>query len=157
MVPAEELAVMGKDRSKELIPFHCMFFPSKPVLYSRWRDDDQEFAEILPDGRTYYHLKSSEDFVEMCRREDAFILMPHPDTKANDGLPYDCKDKAWFTDERWFGIGCRQLPKEKNIYQVCDKRCCTVSKAVLLPFRFPLITEILFQNSSNIKIAQQTG
>ena len=47
--------------------------------------------------------------------------------------------------------------KEKNIYQVCDKRCCTVSKAVLLPFRFPLITEILFQNSSNIKIAQQTG
>lgn len=115
VVPAEELAVMGKDRSKELIPYHCMVFPSKPMLYSRWRDDDQEFAEKLPDGRTYYHLKSADDFVEMCRREDCFILMPHPDTKANDGLPYDCRDKAWFTDERWFGVGCRQLPADNSV------------------------------------------
>lgn len=113
VVPAEELADMH--RVHELIRFHCMFFPSKPILYSRWRDDDQEFAEKLPDGRTYYHLKSSEDFVEMCRREDSFILMPHPDTKANDGLPYDCRDEAWFKDERWFGIGCRQLPADNSV------------------------------------------
>ena len=113
VVPAEEIA----DRSgkKTLIRFHCMLFPSKPMLYSRWRDDDQEFAEKLPDGRTYYHLKSADDFVEMCRREDCFILMPHPDTKANDGLPYDCKNEAWFNDERWFGIGCRMLPADNSV------------------------------------------
>ena len=113
VVPAEEIA----DRSgkKTLIRFHCMLFPSKPMLYSRWRDDDQEFAEKLPDGRTYYHLKSADDFVEMCRREDCFILMPHPDTKANDGLPYDCKTEDWFTDERWFGIGCRMLPADNSV------------------------------------------
>ena len=100
---------------KTLIRFHCMVFPSKPMLYSRWRDDDQEFAEKLPDGRTYYHLKSADDFVEMCRREDCFILMPHPDTKANDGLPYDCKTEDWFKDERWFGIGCRMLPADNSV------------------------------------------
>ena len=113
VVPAEEF--WDESGKQTLIPFHCMVFPSKPMLYSRWRDDDQEFAEKLPDGRTYYHLKSADDFVEMCRREDCFILMPHPDTKANDGLPYDCKTEDWFTDERWFGIGCRMLPADNSV------------------------------------------
>ena len=113
VVPAEELA--DRTGKKVLIRFHCMLFPSKPLLYSRWRDEDQEFAEKLPDGRIYYHLKSSEDFVEMCRRENCFILMPHPDTKANDGLPYDCRDESWFKDERWFGIGCRMLPADNSV------------------------------------------
>ncbi len=113
VVPAEEL--WDESGEHTLIPFHCMVFPSKPMLYSRWRDEDQEFAEKLPDGRTYYHLKSAEDFVEMCRRENCFILMPHPDTKANDGLPYDCREEDWFKDERWFGIGCRMLPADNSV------------------------------------------
>lgn len=50
VVTSEEIAIMGKDLSKQLIPYHFMILPSKPLLYSRWRDDDQEFAEILPDG-----------------------------------------------------------------------------------------------------------
>ena len=41
--------------------------------------------------------------------------MPHPDTKANDGLPYDVKDEAWFKDHRWFGVGCRQLPADNSV------------------------------------------
>lgn len=113
VVPAEELC--DPSNLHTLIRFHVMFFPSKPILYSRWREDDQEFAEHLPDGRIYYHLKSAEDFIEMCRRENAFVLMPHPDTKANDGLPYACKDEDWFKDERWFGIGCRQLPADNSV------------------------------------------
>lgn len=115
LVTGEELAIMGPDRSKQLIPYHFMIWPSKPILYSRWRDDDQEFAEILPDGRTYYHLKNAMDVIEMCRRENAFIQMPHPDTKANDGLPYDCKYEPWFTDERWVGMGARMLPADNSV------------------------------------------
>lgn len=115
LVTGEELAIMGPDRSKQLIPYHFMIWPSKPILYSRWRDDDQEFAEILPDGRTYYHLKNAMDVIEMCRRENAFIQMPHPDTKANDGLPYDCKYEPWFTDERWMGMGARMLPADNSV------------------------------------------
>ena len=115
LVTAEELAIMGEDKSKQLIPYHFMIWPSKPILYSRWRDDDQVFAEQLPDGRTYYHLKSAMDVIEMCRRENAFIQMPHPDTKANDGLPYDCKHEPWFTDERWMGIGCRMVPADNSV------------------------------------------
>lgn len=123
VVPAEELAVdPNGDASRQLIPYHCMVFPSKPMLYSRWRDDDQEFAEKLPDGRTYYHLKSADDLVEMCRRENCFILMPHPDTKANDGLPYDCKEAAWFKDHRWFGVGTRQLPADNACRTMIDGR-----------------------------------
>lgn len=113
VIPGEELCDPSGQHT--LIPFHAMFVPSKPVLYSRWREDDQDFAETLPDGRTYYHLKTADDFIEMCRRENGFVLMPHPDTKANDCLPYSCKEEAWFRDARWFGIGCRQLPADNSV------------------------------------------
>lgn len=113
VVPGEELFDPSKKHT--LIRFHVMVIPSRPMLYSRWREDDQEFVETLPDGRLYYHLKSADDFIEMCRRENAFVLMPHPDTKANDGLPYACKDETWFKDERWFGIGTRQLPADNSV------------------------------------------
>lgn len=122
LVTGEEIAIMGTDKDKQLIPFHFMIWPSKPMLYSRWRDEDQEFAEKLADGRTYYHLKSAMDVVEMCRRENAFIQMPHPDTKANDGLPYDCKNEPWFTDERWMGFGARMLPADNSVDHMFEGR-----------------------------------
>ncbi|MCI8515564.1 MAG: hypothetical protein HFG75_01610 [Hungatella sp.] len=120
VVPGEELC--DPTNKHTLIRYHVMVIPSKPLLYSRWREDDQEFVETLPDGRLYYHLKSAEDFIEMCRRENAFILMPHPDTKANDGLPYSCREEAWFKDERWFGIGTRQLPADNSVSTMISGR-----------------------------------
>ncbi|MBR2668642.1 MAG: hypothetical protein IKE36_02455 [Solobacterium sp.] len=115
LVTGEELAVMGKDKEKQLIPYHFMIWPSHHMLYSRWRDDDQEFAEKLPDGRTYYHLKSAADVIKMCELEDCFIQMPHPDTKANDGLPYDSKETNWQTSDRWIGCGARMLPADNSV------------------------------------------
>ncbi len=115
LVTGEEIAVMGKDKEKQLIPYHFMVWPSHHMLYSRWRDDDQEFAEKLPDGRTYYHLKSAADVIKMCELEDCFIQMPHPDTKANDGLPYDSKETNWQTSERWIGCGARMLPADNSV------------------------------------------
>ena len=115
LVTGEEIAVMGKEKDKQLIPYHFMIWPSHPMLYSRWRDDDQEFAEKLPDGRTYYHLKSAADVIKMCELEDCFIQMPHPDTKANDGLPYDSREAEWQTSDRWIGCGARMLPADNSV------------------------------------------
>ena len=113
VVPAEEVAAWRGRH--ELIRYHCMYFPAKPTLYSRWREDDQSFKETLPDGRTYYHMASAMDFVNMAKESGGFLLMPHPDTKANDGLPYDCKDEEWFKSPIWWGIGCRQLPADNSV------------------------------------------
>jgi hypothetical protein len=121
VIPAEELAAYGP-LEHLLIPYHCLVFPSHPMYYSRWRDDDQEFAETLPNGKTYYHLKSAMDVVEMCRRENAFLEMPHPDTKANDGLPYDAKDSDWYRSGLVESIGCRQLPADNSVRTMIDGR-----------------------------------
>ncbi len=115
VVPAEEISTRPGENAHELIRFHCMYFPAKPTLYSRWREDDQSFRETLPDGRTYYHMASDMDFVNMAEESGGFILMPHPDTKANDGLPYDCRDEEWFKSKTWWGYGCRQLPADNSV------------------------------------------
>ncbi|MBP0985899.1 MAG: hypothetical protein J6P39_02685, partial [Oscillospiraceae bacterium] len=118
----EELAVHGRDEYKQLIPFHFMIWPSHHMLYSRWRDDDQEFCETLPDGKKYYHLKSAMDVMKMCELENMFVEMPHPDTKANDGLPYDVKDVDWYKHPRLESIGCRQLPADNSVRTIIDGR-----------------------------------
>ncbi|MBQ4506713.1 MAG: hypothetical protein II971_05630 [Firmicutes bacterium] len=121
VVPAEELAAYGPSEHL-LIPYHALVFPSKPTYYSRWRDDDQEFCETLPDGKKYYHLKSPMDVMKMCELENMFVEMPHPDTKANDGLPYDVKDTDWYKHPRLESIGVRQLPADNSVRTMIDGR-----------------------------------
>ena len=45
--------------------------------------------------------------MEMVRRENALIFMPHPRTKGSTGYPDAVKDTAHFIDENYRGVGWR--------------------------------------------------
>ena len=126
ILPAEEIAKFPGDDQPEIFPGHWMFLPSKPVLYSRHREADQEFAEKLPDGRTYYHWETPEEVLEMCRRENCMVFMPHPETKANDGYPYCVKEEKWLYDPLYWGIGFRYLPSDNASETMIDGRVSKV-------------------------------
>jgi hypothetical protein len=54
-----------------------------------------------------YRVGSPADVMEMVRRENALIFMPHPRTKGSTGYPDAVKDTDHFRDERYLGVGWR--------------------------------------------------
>ena len=125
IIPAEEMADLPEATQKLCIPGHWMFLPSKPVLYSRFRSQDQPFVEETEDGK-YYHWGSPEDILNMCRQENCLIFMPHPETKANDGYPDVIKEEPWFRDPLYWGMGFRYLPADNSTRRLIDGRVATV-------------------------------
>lgn len=125
IIPAEEMADLPEASEKLCIPGHWMFLPSKPVLYSRFRGEGQPFVEDTPDGK-YYHWGSPDDVLEMCRRENGFLFMPHPETKANDGFPCAVKEETWFQDPLYWGMGFRYLPADNATRRLIDGRVADV-------------------------------
>ncbi len=45
--------------------------------------------------------------MEMARREDVLINMPHPRTKGSTGYPDSVKDLPFFNDPHYQGVGFR--------------------------------------------------
>ena len=45
--------------------------------------------------------------MEMARREDMLINMPHPRTKGSTGYPDSVKDLPFFSDPHYQGVGFR--------------------------------------------------
>ena len=125
IVPAEEIAERPNTGQKGAIPGHTMFVPSKPTLYSRHREKDQPFSEETPEG-TYYHWDTPESVIEMCRRENAFIFLPHPETKANDGYPMSFEDEEFYNDPLYWGMGFRYLPSDWSMERLIDGRVSSV-------------------------------
>jgi len=125
IVPAEEVAERQTSKQKSAIPGHLMFVPSKPVLFSRHREPDQAFSEETEHG-TYYHWDTPESVIEMCRRENAFIFLPHPETKANDGYPEAFENEPFYKNMLYWGMGFRYLPADWSTRRLIDGRISSV-------------------------------
>ena len=64
----------------------------------------------MEDHATYgkvYHIDSAADLMEMAKREEVLISMPHPRTKGSTGFPDAIKDEAYFSDPHYQGVGVR--------------------------------------------------
>jgi hypothetical protein len=71
-----------------------------------------------------YHLGSGADMIEMAKRENILIFMPHPRSKGSTGYPDAIKDLREFQDERWRGIGFRWgMGLDGSEQRLCDFRC----------------------------------
>ena len=81
-------------------------------------------------GRVY-HLGSPADFVEMAHRENMVFFMPHPNTKSSAGYPEFIKDKLFFKDPVFGGVGFRWgMGLDLSEERLCDYRCMTVFDAM---------------------------
>ena len=86
---------------------HTDLLFSHPVYWTQGRDADEPLAEAHPEHGTVYHIETADDLMEMVRREDMMISMPHPRTKGSTGFPDAIKDTAAFTDPHYQGVGWR--------------------------------------------------
>lgn len=103
---------------------HTDLLFSHPVYWTQGRREGQPLAEKDTKYGTVYHIGSGEDLMEMARREDVLISMPHPRTKGSTGFPDAVKDQPPFKDPHYQGVGFRWgMGVDLSEQRLCDYRC----------------------------------
>ena len=106
---------------------HTDFVLSHPVYWTTTRTQGQAFVENDPTYGTVYHVGSADDAMEMAKRENMLVFMPHPRSKGSTGYPDAVKDKALFQHDNYRGIGFRWgMGVDGSEKRLCDYRCLTL-------------------------------
>jgi len=129
VLPTEEIFNIAG--SKEQLGGHNDLLPSHPVYFVNGRAEGQPLVENHATYGQVYHLGSPADFVEMAHRENMLFFMPHPNTKSSAGYPEFIKDKPFFKDPAFGGVGFRWgMGLDLSETRLCDYRCMTVFDAM---------------------------
>jgi hypothetical protein len=103
---------------------HTDFVLSHPVYWTATRTAGQGFVEDHPTYGKVYHVGSRADALEMAKRENMLVFMPHPRSKGSTGYPDAVKDDAHFTHENYRGIGFRWgMGLDGSETRLCEYRC----------------------------------
>ncbi len=102
---------------------HTDLLFSHPVYWTE-KNPGQAFVEDDPKHGKVYHVGTAAEFVEMARRENIIINMPHPRTKGSTGYPDAIKDTDYFQDPQYQGVGFRWgMGLDLSDQRLCDHRC----------------------------------
>ena len=122
VLPDEEFSIPGADQAHQF-GAHNDVLKSHPVYWTG-RAPGQPLVEDHPRYGKLYHIGDPADMVEMAHRENMLFFMPHPNTKASAGYPAAFKDKDYFRDEAYRGIGFRWgMGVDRSEERLCDYRC----------------------------------
>jgi hypothetical protein len=102
---------------------HTDLLFSHPVFWTE-RQSGQPLIEDDAKHGKVYHVSSAADLLEMARRENVLINMPHPRTKGSTGYPDAIKDTGYFKDPQYQGMGFRWgMGLDLSDQRLCDHRC----------------------------------
>ncbi|HJZ74152.1 MAG TPA: hypothetical protein VKE51_20570 [Vicinamibacterales bacterium] len=129
VLPTEEIFNIAG--AKEQLGGHNDLLPSHPVYFINRRAEGQPLVTSHPTYGQVYHLGSPADFVEMAHRENMLFFMPHANTKSSAGYPESIKDKPFFRDHAFGGVGFRWgMGLDLSEERLCDYRCMPVFDAM---------------------------
>jgi hypothetical protein len=75
---------------------HTDLLFSHPVYWTQGRAAGQPLVENDAKYGQVYHIGEAADLMEMAKREDVLVSMPHPRTKGSTGFPDAIKDEPYF-------------------------------------------------------------
>ena len=84
---------------------HTDLLFSHPVYWEAGRAANQALTETHPKYGTVYRLGGADDLMEMARRENMLITMPHPAHEGSTGFPDSIRHLPFFGDRAL--PGCR--------------------------------------------------
>jgi hypothetical protein len=102
---------------------HADMLFSKPTY---WMDGPAgaPLVENHPKYGKVYHINKVEDLLEMARRENVMISMPHPRTKGSTGFPDAIRELAPLNDAQYHGFGFRWgMGLDLSEQRLCEYRC----------------------------------
>jgi hypothetical protein len=103
---------------------HTDLIYSHPVYWEAGRTSSQPLTVTHPKYGTVYHLGGADDLMEMARRENMLITMPHPRTKGSTGFPDSIRHLPFFSDPHYQGVGFRWgMGLDRSEERLCEYRC----------------------------------
>ena len=103
---------------------HTDMLFSHPVYWLYGRANGKPLVEQHPKYGKVYNIGSPDDLMEMVKREDIILSMPHPRTKNNTGYPDGYKDKPFFKDSHYASFGYRWgMGLDRSERRLCENRC----------------------------------
>ena len=103
---------------------HIDLIESKPLFWLSERKAGQPLVDAHPTYGNVYHVGSPADMMEMVKRENVLIFMPHPRSKGSTGFPEAVKDTDHFKNEYYRGIGLRWgMGVDGSETRLCEYRC----------------------------------
>ncbi|MBI2186866.1 MAG: hypothetical protein HYU37_07035 [Acidobacteria bacterium] len=120
IMPNEEGAAGGLGGHNDLLISH-------PVFWTTGRTAGQPLVEDHPTYGRVYHVGSPADMMEMARRENLLVYMPHPRSKGSTGYPDAIHNRDYFLDDHYRGIGVRWgMGLDGSEQRLCEIRCQTL-------------------------------
>lgn len=117
IMPNEEGAAGG-------IGGHNDLLLSKPVYWIAGREANEKFVENHPTYGKVYRIGGPDEMMQMVKAENLLIYMPHPRSKGSTGYPDAIKDKSYFLDDNYRGIGMRWgMGVDGSEQRLCELRC----------------------------------
>ncbi|MFN7981955.1 MAG: hypothetical protein U0Q11_08870 [Vicinamibacterales bacterium] len=102
---------------------HTDLIFSHPVYWDA-RQPNQALTTADAKYGTVYHLGSADDLMEMVRRENVLVTMPHPRTKGSTGFPDSIRHLPYFNDPHYQGVGYRWgMGLDRSEQRLCEYRC----------------------------------
>lgn len=120
VLPAQEYYGSPLGGHTDLIFSHAVYWDADRTPGQPLTTTDQKYG-------TVYHLGGADDLMEMARREDILITMPHPRTKGSTGFPDSIRHLPYFSDSHYQGVGFRWgMGLDRSEQRLCEIRCLTL-------------------------------
>ncbi len=120
IMPNEEGGAGGMGGHNDLLVSH-------PVYWLQSRAAGQPLFEQHPKYGKVYNVGSPADMLAMVKAENLLVFMPHPRSKGSTGYPDAIKDRDYFQDEHYRGIGVRWgMGLDGSEQRLCEYRCQTL-------------------------------
>src|SRR5437588_87426 len=127
VMPNEELFGITGAAPENQFPAHNDFMKSHAVYWLPGRSASQPLVEDNAKYGKLYHIGSAMDMIEMAHRENMIFFMPHPNTKGSAGFPFGFKDKPFFQDDAYRGLGWRWgMDIDRSETRLCEYRCISL-------------------------------
>jgi hypothetical protein len=104
LIPSEEADVI-------LGGHWSVAFP-KPVYWFMSKGTPGPLVRPNAKYGSVYHVGSSDDILEMVRRENGIFYQTHPRTKDSYGYPDKVRETAFFQDPHFIGAGWKAMPAD---------------------------------------------
>ena len=118
LIPAEEADVI-------LGGHWALVFPH-PVYWYMGRKAGEPLKTTEPGYGTVWRVGTGADILAMVKAEDGWMYETHPRTKGSTGFPDKILGEEFFKDERYFGVGWKQMPSDLSSPRLGERAFKTV-------------------------------